>query len=77
MTFLKTTTAVQNKTYFSLNDSERNVVREIRVDCSGSASNELNIVICIRSMCAYNFKDTSATPIIHLIACHCNIATQV
>jgi len=50
-------------------------VSEIRTDCSGSANNELNVVTCVGLMCAHNIEDTSASPVIHLVACHCNIET--
>jgi len=44
------------------------------VDFSGSANNEQNAGTFVGLMCAYNLKDTSATPVIHPTACHCNIA---
>jgi len=34
-------------------------------DCSRSGNNELKVVTCVRLMCAYNFKDTIATPVMH------------
>ena len=77
--FFKTTTAVQNKCSFSLNDRQDNVMR-VRVrqgQTSGSVNNELNVVNCVGLMCAYNFKDTSATPAIHPITCHCNISLTI
>jgi len=31
---------------------------------------DLNVVTYVRLICAYNVKDTSASPVIHPIACH-------
>jgi len=45
---------------------------EIGVDFSGSANNKLNVVTCVGLICAYKFKDASATPVIQPMACHCN-----
>jgi len=42
-------------------------------DCSRSGNNELKVVTCVRLMCAYSFKDTIATPVMHQGWADCEI----
>jgi len=56
--FYKTTTVVQNKRSFSLNDCEETVMRR-KGRLHRSANSELNVVTSVGLICAYNTNHSS------------------